>query len=231
MSGRIILIDHPGGNHRDDRLSGRLAALGYKLEWSCPGNGDPLPRPDGEHLAAVVYGGPESANDDGKLDYIGREIEWVGDWVTTGKPFLGICLGGQILARALGAKVNPHPDALCEIGYRPVTETEAGNGFVDGISHVYHWHREGFDLADRVQPLAMGEDFANQAFRCDSRCFGIQFHPEVTPSIMERWITEAGHMLAEHGAHPAARQREDAERHDKPLGLWLNRFIADWLKG
>jgi GMP synthase (glutamine-hydrolysing) len=230
MSGKIVLIDHPSGNHRDDRLSARLGALGYELHWSCPGNGDPLPRPNGEFLAAVVFGGPESANDDGTLDYIGREIEWVGDWVKTEKPFLGICLGGQILARALGAEVSGHPDALCEIGYRPIVETEQGRGFLDSISHVYHWHREGFDLADGVEPLARGKDFANQAFRYGPKRIGLQFHPEVTTSIMARWISEAGHMLVEDGADPASQQQEDAGRHDEPLGRWLNRFIADWLE-
>ena len=235
MSHRIILIDHPSGNHRDDRLSALLARRGYDLCWICPGNGDPLPGPSDDYLAAVVYGGPESANDDRTHDYIAQEIQWVGDWVKAGKPYLGICLGGQILARALGAAVRPHPDSLHEIGYRPVMETDAGAGFLNGVSHVYHWHKEGFELADGVEPLARGDTFANQAFRYgaqkDAKVFGLQFHPEVTPAIMARWISEAGESLEMDGADSAARQQEDADAYDRPLWEWLRRFLSDWLEG
>ena len=113
---RILLIDHPVGQ-RDDRASRILVDRGYRVEWLSPGRGDRLPEPAGHHRAALVYGGAEDLSKDEDRPYLRAEIDWVGRWVATGKPFLGICLGSQILARALGARVAPHPEGVSEIGF------------------------------------------------------------------------------------------------------------------
>lgn len=223
----VLLIDHPIGK-RDDRASRRLAERGYALDWRCPGRGDPLPpAAEAEHCAAIVYGGPESANDD--TPYLRLEMDWIEAWVGRGRPFLGICLGAQLLARILGARVRRHCDGLHEIGYVPIAPTAASDGFLSGEMHVYHWHKEGFELPHGAELLAVGPTFPNQAYRYGERAYGIQFHPEVCDKVMARWCAEAPHMLEAPGAHPAERQATEAERFDAPMARWLDGFFDLWL--
>ncbi len=228
MSRSVILIDHPVGK-RDDRASRHLVEAGYRVEWYCPGKGETLPEPGPEHLGAIVYGGVESANDDATRPYIRTELDWIERWLDTGRPFLGFCLGGQMLARVLGARVEAHPEGLFEVGYVPIAPTAAAAGFVDGLSHVYHWHKEGFDIPETGELLATGPVFPNQAFRYGRGAYGLQFHPEVTVPILSRWISEAAHMLDNPNAHPRERQLAEARRYDPPLAAWLERFLDAWL--
>lgn len=229
MSRKVLLIDHPVGQ-RDDRASRLIAERGYALDWRCPGRGDPLPSAGGEHCAVVIYGGPESANDDDSKPYIGTELAWIERWVAEERPFLGICLGAQMLARVLGAKVERHPEGLHEIGYVPIAPTPGANGFLPDEMHVYHWHKEGFEVPVCAELLAVGPTFPNQAYRYGARTYGIQFHPEVTAGVMARWCSEASHMLEAPGAHDAERQAADSRRFDSPMSQWLDGFLDHWLE-
>lgn len=227
----VLLIDHPAGK-RDDRASRMLAERGFAIEWRCPGKGDALPpADDGGYCAAVVYGGPESANDDGSKPYLRQELDWIGQWVGRDRPFLGICLGAQLLARTLGARVARHHDGLHEIGYVPIVPTAASDGFLPGEMHVYHWHKEGFELPAGAELLAVGPTFPNQAYRYGSAAYGIQFHPEVTTGVLARWCAEAAHMLDAPGAHGAARQIAESKRFDGPMRRWFDGFLDLWLEG
>ena len=141
-----------------------------------------------------------------------------------------LCLGGQLLARVLGAEVRLHREGLHEIGYTPIAPSDEAAGFVDGLSHVYHWHKEGFDLPAGAELLARGPIFPNQAFRYDDNVYALQFHPEVSVPVMRRWMIEAAHMLESPGAHPPERQLADAAQFDAPLEAWLNDFLDHWLE-
>ncbi len=230
MPRKVILIDHPVGK-RDDRASRMISERGFEIQWISPGRGDALPDPSklSDVAAAVVYGGPESANDGDSAPYIAEEIDWVGRWVAAEKPYLGICLGAQLLAKSLGAKVSMHPERTHEIGYVEIKPTAAANGFLNAPMHVYQWHKEGFELPGGAELLATGSVFPNQAYRLSEKIYGIQFHPEVTTEISQRWITDAAHMLAEPGAHSAERQNADSRQHDAPLEDWLGGFLDNWL--
>ncbi len=228
MKPSILLIDHAVGQ-RDDRASARLREMGYRTEWCSPSKGDTLPPVENGHAAVIVYGGAESANDVDSLAHVREEIDWIGRWVETGRPYLGICLGSQLLARALGAKVSRHAEGIHEIGYVQIEPTPAAGGFMDAPMHVYHWHNEGFEVPESAELLASGPVFPNQAFRYGDRAYGIQFHPEVSPEVMQRWLTEAAYMLDEPGAHPKEAQLADSARFDAPMEAWLYRFLDRWL--
>ncbi len=229
MTKRILLVHHPV-SRKDDRASARLKARGHLTHWVCPGRGETLPDPREGYDAAIVYGGAEDLSRAEEWPYLALERDWVARWVETGKPFLGICLGAQLLAASQGARVAPHAEGLHEIGYVPVTPTPPAGDFFGLPSHVYQWHKEGFDLPAGAELLLSGPVFPHQAIRLGERIYGIQFHPEVPPEIMARWIEEAGHMLAKPGAQPAERHFAEAERYDPPTAAWLERFFDDWLE-
>ena len=209
------------------RVGNALRALGYQLDIRRPRFGDPLPETLDEHTGAVIFGGPMSANDGD--DYIGREIDWIEVPLREQRPFLGICLGAQMLAKQLGATVAPHPEGRAEIGYYPIRPTAAGlNLCPDWPGHVYHWHREGFELPGACELLAEGDDFPVQAIRYGN-AFGLQFHPDVTYAMMHRWTTRGQERLEAPGA--CARHRHFADRavHDAAERAWLTHFIEGWL--
>ena len=106
------------------RVGNALRALGHRLDVRRPRFGDPLPETLDGHAGAVIFGGPMSANDPD--DFVRREIDWIAVPLLEQRPFLGICLGAQMLAMQLGARVAPHPHGRAEIGYYPIRPTSRG---------------------------------------------------------------------------------------------------------
>jgi len=146
------------------RVGNALRQLGYPLDVRRPRFDDPLPETMAEHAAAIIFGGPMSANDD--TDFIRREIAWIAVPLKEDKPFLGICLGAQMFAHHLGARVFRHPAGHAEIGYYPIRPTAVGLALVPQWPEcVYQWHREGFDLPRGAELLAEGDTFEVQAIR------------------------------------------------------------------
>lgn len=210
------------------RVGNALRALGYALDIRRPRFGDPLPATMDGHSGAVIFGGPMSANDTD--DYIAREIDWIGVPLRENRPFLGICLGAQMLARHLGARVGPHPEGRAEIGYYPIRPTRAGRACcARWPEQVYHWHREGFDLPADTTLLAEGTDFPNQAFRTRF-AYGLQFHPDVTYAMMHRWTTRGHARLALPGAQSPSDHFAMRAVYDCAERQWLADFLASWLE-
>lgn len=230
MADTIILVTH-GENFKDDRVSSLLAARGYQLEWHNIRTTKRLPEPAAHHAAAVVYGGTESANDTDTHAYMQHELDWVHEWIASGKHYLGLCLGAQMLGRALGVEVIAHARGLAEIGYVEVHPTDTSDHIVfDSAMHAYQWHREGLEtLPAGCALLATNDTFPVQAFSRDENVYGLQFHPEVSPQIRTRWLDEAAHMLSTPGAHDRDRQLADTQRYDGAQQQWLRRFIDHWL--
>jgi GMP synthase (glutamine-hydrolysing) len=146
------------------------------------------------------------------------------------KPFLGVCLGAQMLTRQLGGKVSPHPQGHAEIGYYPIRPTALARSICEPWpDQVYQWHREGFELPCGAELIAEGDAFPVQAFRFGGAAFALQFHPDVTHAIICRW-TARGHKRMElPGAKPRAAHFADRAVHD-PIGrTWLAAFLDHWL--
>ncbi|MEW6124514.1 MAG: glutamine amidotransferase [Pseudomonadota bacterium] len=223
---RVLVILHQA-HSVPGRLGERLERRGFTLEPRRPAVGDPLPDCLADYSAIVVFGGPQSAND--THDYIRAELDLVGRAMAREVPLLGICLGAQLMARALGAQVGRHRDGLCERGYYPLRPTPVGAGLLPWPSHVYHWHAEGFDLPQGAQLLAAGDVFPNQAFRYGSSAYALQFHPEVTQAMMCRWTTVGAERLTHPGAQPAEAHHAGWSQYDPAVCRWLDGFLDAWI--
>ena len=231
---RIVLVTH-SENARPGKVRSALHARGCTSDVCWVAGGEALPPMNGSRLqgydAAVVFGGPMSAGDLENHPFLRAETEWVAAQLAADAPILGICLGAQIMARALGARVYPHADGLCEVGYQPIYPAAADCPLFPSPFRAYHWHREGFDLPPGAELLAQGGIFENQAFGYGARAFGVQFHPEMTPATLERWVTneKAQHYFARPEVPSADRQRADAALCDPAVHRWLDVFLDRWL--
>jgi GMP synthase (glutamine-hydrolysing) len=218
--------------HQETSTPGRvgyaLQQRGHPLDIRRPRFGDPLPESMRGHAAAVIFGGPMSANDSD--DFIRREIDWLAVPLAEEKPFLGICLGAQMLAQHLGSRVYPHPDGHAEVGYYPIRPTTVGLAVCDPWpEQVYQWHREGFDLPSGADLLAEGDTFPVQAFRYGSAAFALQFHPDVTHAMMCRWTTRGHERMLLPNAKPRVEHFADRAVYDPAGRAWLTAFLDYWL--
>ncbi|WP_339383342.1 glutamine amidotransferase-related protein [Oculatella sp. LEGE 06141] len=226
---QILLIVHQ--EHSSPGLVGQLLQTrGYTLDIRRPCLGDALPDTMDAHAAAIIFGGPMSANDSETLPFIRAELDWVPVSVESGKPFLGICLGAQLLARSLGATVAPHPQGVKEVGYVPISPTVAGKAAFGDLTHVYHWHGEGFELPQEAVLLATGDDFENQAFRYGKTAYGVQFHPEITAEMIEFWTAKATELAELPDSQPLDKQLQHHACYSATVERWLDRFLQDWLQ-
>jgi GMP synthase (glutamine-hydrolysing) len=228
MARKILIIVH---NPKSDPgcVGQILRTNGYELDIRCPSNNEQLPTTMDSHDGVVIFGGPMSANDSETLPFIRQELDWIPIALAADKPFLGICLGAQLLARVLGAKVSPHPDGMTEIGYFPIVPTPEAYPVFEHPLYVYHWHREGFELPIGAERLAKGEIFVNQAFRYGKAAYGLQFHPEATGAIVKRWTTLAAQMLVLPGAQSREEQISKHALYGVAKDNWLEGFLRLWL--
>lgn len=224
---KALLIVHQ--EHSDPARVGRIVAdLGYDIDRRCPNLGDPLPVTMDEHEAVVIFGGPQSANDRDSKDAPGIrvELDFIPQVLDSGKPFLGICLGAQMLAHVLGGRVGPHPEGFIEAGYYEIEPTPEGAEYFDGSTMFYQWHKEGFELPSGATLLAQSALYANQAFRYGHNAYGLQFHPEVLEPIIKRWSERSAERLKTPGARPAETHLAEFQKYDPIVDRWIRQFIG-----
>ena len=149
----------------------------------------------------IIMGGPMSVNEADIYPYITKEEELVKDFIKKGKKILGICLGAQIMAKALGAKVYVGPEK--EIGWYDIELQENGirDPFITKLAthpragdfwrkfKVFHWHGETFDIPEGTVRVAKSVLYPNQAFRLGNRAYAFQFHIEVTKEMIYDWLS------------------------------------------
>lgn len=158
---------------------------------------DTFPDP-ARYSAVIALGGPQNANAHDKFPYLLREKELLRVVVEQDIPYLGICLGGQLLASALNAPVTRHH--LTEVGFFTVELTNEGKKDplfqgLPGFQQVIHWHEDTFALPGGAIKLASSENTANQAFRVGHRAYGLQYHIEVTSDMFDIWFGEEDLLL------------------------------------
>jgi len=185
---RVLVLQHiacePPGAY-EDVLRKHGAAI-HRVELD---EGEALPDRAGID-AIVCMGGPMSATDDAELPWLTEEKAYIADAVRTGVPFFGVCLGVQLLAASLGARVYPGPAP--EVGVLPVELTEEGRSdpVFSGLPSEFltlQWHGDTFDLPQGAVRLAGSPAYPNQAFRFGETAYGVQFHIEVSPELAGEW--------------------------------------------
>lgn len=138
----------------------------------------------------IVMGGPMSANDEDKLTWLIDEKAFIRQCIQGGKRVLGICLGAQLIASAMGARVYRNP--VKEIGWFPVQGIHAGDETIYRFPRVFkafHWHGETFDLPPKAVRLARTEGCENQGFQLGKSVIGLQFHLEMTPESVREIVS------------------------------------------
>ena len=188
MRNRIVVIEHHP-EQKDDRASQHLSAMGFDLDWRKPWQGDDLSITIDDIAGSVIYGGIQNVSQRETYSYLKTEMHWIDRCLRHNIPLLGICLGGQLIAHTLGAAVRPHDDGLLEFGYYPIQPTDTSHKFLSGELYVMQCHEQGFELPPGAQLLARGITYPNQAFSYGEHTYGLQFHPECTKTILERWQT------------------------------------------
>ena len=228
---KVLVILHQEGS-TPGRVGQRLVQRGFGLDIVRPPLGEALPGTLDDHAGAVMFGGPMSAND--PEEYVGREIDWIGVPLREERPFLGICLGAQMLVRHLGGEVMGHPDGEVEVGYYPLRPTPAGERLMAGTGvawpdMIYQWHREGFSLPGGCELLARGEVFENQAFSYGRNAIAVQFHTELTMAMMMKWTVKGAERMLLPGGQPRREHVAGRLRYDAAVSAWLDALLDVWI--
>ncbi len=179
-----------------------LQSAGIVARDVCTFEGQPVPHRMGDAAALIVLGGPMGVYEQARYPFLRHEIDLLHDALRAEKPILGVCLGSQLLAAALGAKVTKGKSR--EIGWHRVTvTTEAlSDPLWAGVAPsfmAYHWHGDLFDLPPDAVSLASSELTAHQAFRYGRHAYGFLFHLEVTAEIISGMVQTFAHELRETG--------------------------------
>jgi GMP synthase (glutamine-hydrolysing) len=176
-----------------------------EVRHACPLDGEALPGHD-EVAGALVMGGPMNVDETDRHPGLAATRHWLAEAVRRGMPVLGICLGAQLLARALGAAVVP--GGRKEVGFHDVVVDDPADPLLGGLApgaRVLHWHGDVFELPAGATHLASSALTVHQAFRLGS-AWGVLFHPEADLALVERWMatpemsSEAIEVLGEEGA-------------------------------
>jgi GMP synthase (glutamine-hydrolysing) len=177
----------------------------------------------------VVLGGPIGVYEEEVYPFIIQETAAIAARIVRKRPTLGVCLGAQFMAKALGASVGPGPAK--EIGWAPVELTPAGRA--SPLRHiadlpVLHWHGDNFDLPSGCENLALTASCPHQAFRQGANLLGIQFHIEADPLGIESWLI--GHTVELGKASRDPRLiRNDTVRYGKQLAGAATKVVIEWL--
>jgi len=179
----------------------------------------------------VVLGGEMGAYETERFPFLAAEQRLLRARLEAERPTLGVCLGAQLMAGALGARV--YRGGSTEIGFRPVEATAEGAG--SPVRHfagvpVAQWHGDTFDLPPRATRLASSDAYANEAFAIGDHALAVQFHPELTDEMHEQWMRDGAGELESHAVDAAA-LRTERERYSARMQEASRAAFSEWLDG
>ncbi|HET9251321.1 MAG TPA: type 1 glutamine amidotransferase [Candidatus Eisenbacteria bacterium] len=196
MNGSVLVLQHVAPE-TPGLIADALRARGVPFETVHTHAGDPVPRSASGLRGLVVMGGPMGVYEQETHPHLAEEIELIRSALASGLPILGVCLGSQLLAAALGARVTP---GTKEIGWLPVelTEDAAQDALWRGVRSPitpFHWHGDAFELPAGARRLARSEVTSCQAFSYGDQAYGLLFHLEVSAAMVHAMARAFGHEL------------------------------------
>lgn len=191
---------------------------------------DEFPNPQTLRFPVVVMGGPMGVEDIPSLPWLAREVEWISKLMDQNHPYLGVCLGAQLMAHALGHTILTCDQGTMECGYYPTAN--------EGLPcHVYHWHQDGIYLTSQgcQQAKCLGSSNwkngkTTQALQ-RGPALGVQFHPEVDADLISTWVRRDAHDLSRPMARPAPTHLSDHERFGAQQRVWLSGKLDELWQG
>ena len=210
-------------------LGEALLRRGAKLDVVRLNEGETVPSLTNYNML-LVMGGTMNVYQEDKYPWLVEETRAIRQAVESDKAVLGVCLGGQLLAKALGAQVRL--GAAPEIGLVSITLTEAGEAdpLFEGLPLIeaVEWHDDTFEIPIGAVTLADSESCAHQAFRFGERAYGLQFHPEVSPMMLAEWIKDADELIDRSSFQRAVESKEVAlqTQADRLMDNYIRRCIS-----
>jgi len=193
-----------------------------------------MPADDWQRAGAlIVLGGPMSVDEEHRFPFLRWEKKIIRAAIDENLPILGVSLGAQLIAAALGTKIRA--GAVKEIGWSPISIMPPGQvdsllGYLPESATVFQWHGDSFELPSGAIHLATSANYQNQAFRVGKYIYGIQFHLEVTPSMIERWINERSKDFALAPYLQPDKILADTENYAPTLKYYGERFLTAFLR-
>jgi GMP synthase-like glutamine amidotransferase len=183
--------------------------------------------------ALIILGGPMGADEEESFPFLRWEKRIIRAAIDEGVPILGISLGSQLIATALGTPVFHGP--VKEIGWSPIALTPHGQvdsllGYLPENATVFQWHGDGFELPPGAIKLASSPHYSTQAFRVGKTIYGLQFHLEVTPRMIERWIEERSKDLALAPYVLPDKIIADTQSYAPTLKYYAERFLSEFVR-
>jgi len=193
-----------------------------------------MPTEEWEHVRAlIILGGPMGVDEEERFPFLRWEKRIIRAAIDEAVPMLGICLGAQLIAATLGTAVFHGP--VKEIGWNPISITPHGQvdsllGYLPESATVFQRHGDGFDLPAGAIRLASSAHYSTQAFRVGKTIYGLQFHLEVTPRMIERWIDERSKDLALAPYVLPDKILADTQNYAPTLKYYAERFLSEFLR-